>query len=37
LPRCETLTLIPYSAAKPREKPKLRGEVRAGSAAEPMI
>jgi hypothetical protein len=35
--RFETLALIPYSAAKHREEPKLRGEVRAGKAEEPML
>jgi hypothetical protein len=30
----ETLALIPYSPAKLREEPKLRGEVRAAKAEE---
>jgi hypothetical protein len=30
----ETLALIPYSPAKLREQPKLRGEVRAAKAEE---
>jgi hypothetical protein len=33
----ETLALIPYLAAKLREEPKLRGEVRAAKAEEPML